>query len=352
MDNVSLEDCWTKRLLAQERWSDYPSSVVVYSLAESTRSTYNSYIRKLQTFCETFGEHFPPHRSRIIADFLCDLCKHSKKPKGMLHVALSAIKSFYCAMNISSDNVLTHDIDLLVQGLVKSSTLEPMLRSKVMPAEKFSELFCTWPDNTNLCIKDLRLKCITLMSLSLMLRPSDIAPRGVILDKESGTSHPIIFSTDNLEFLQDGSVKVTIFGVKNDATRTGFVVLLRPHPNPMLNPVSCLRCYIDRTDSMRDSHIRPVFLTLKKPYTALSSSQISEILSSAIKLAGLDNMGYTPKHFRATGATYAISSSEDPDIVRKLGRWKNAAVFYEHYVHTRTPLSVVQATIPDVSPQS
>ena len=61
-----------------------------------------------------------------------------------------------------------------------------------------------------------------------MLRPSDIAPRGQVLNSDTNTSEPLLFSTDNIIFLDNGAAKVIFFGIKNDTDRAGFEVVLPP----------------------------------------------------------------------------------------------------------------------------
>ena len=52
-----------------------------------------------------------------------------------------------------------------------------------MPTDKFSDCFINW-DNYDISIKDLRLKCIALLALVKMLRPSDIAQKALWVDSE------------------------------------------------------------------------------------------------------------------------------------------------------------------------
>ena len=60
-------------------------------------------------------------------------------------------------------------------------------------------------------------------------------------------------------------------------------------------------------------------------------------MEEAIHITGLGNQGYSAKAFRPTGATAAIDSGKNPDIVMKTGRWKTASVFPDHYVHSHPP---------------
>ena len=229
-------------------------------------------------------------------------------------------------------------ISNLITALIKTSTRLPMKGSSVMPVSAFTKLFLSWPPNESLSLSRLRLKTITLLALLLMLRPSDIAPKSKQFDPATGTVHNCVFSTRHIVFNDDGSAVFTFFGIKNDLQRTGFTVNLPRGFPDMLNPISALRSYLDCTEQHQPAN-NAVFLTLKRPYHALSASSIANILNEAIALAGLGDQGFTAKSFRPTGATSAINQGTDPNIVQKLGRWKSADIFYRHYVHSQVPRS-------------
>ena len=205
-----------------------------------------------------------------------------------------------------------------------------------MDSEKFTKVFKLW-NNETIEIKNLRLKCITLLALVVMLRPSDIAPQSVIVDG-SGEVRDMQFTVDQLNFKADGSVAIAIHGNKNDTHRHGFVVDVTPASDVSICPVRTLRTYLQRTDKFRSSN-GPVFISLRKPYGALSSSAIRQILNDAIETVGLSRNDFTAKSFRPTGATIAITEGFDPNVVQQIGRWKTSSVFFEHYVHSRVPIN-------------
>ena len=203
-----------------------------------------------------------------------------------------------------------------------------------MPVSNFTDTFRNWP-NSEIDLKLLRLKCISLLALVLMLRPSDIAPNAVAVD-EDGVVDNFVFSRNQVVFNDIGSMSITIHGNKNDTKRHGFVVDVQPAAEENVCPVRALKVYIQRTSALVDSD-GPVFISLRKPYGALSSSAIRTILNESINQVGLDAEKFTAKCFRPTGATRAVEKGFDPNTVQKIGRWKTTSVFFEHYVHSRTP---------------
>ena len=200
----------------------------------------------------------------------------------------------------------------LKTALIKSGTKVVMKKSKVMPVEPFHKLFKSWKENSLLSVKQLRLKAITLLAFALMLRPSDIAPKAVNFNPEDNSVCKMVFSVDQLSFMENGDLKVVFHGIKNDTKRDGFEVSIPPSSDMDMDPVSCLRAYIDQTSIVRPID-NPVFISLKKPYHALTAATIANILEEAIVLSGLSLQSYSAKCFRPTGATRAIEAGEDPD---------------------------------------
>jgi hypothetical protein len=196
-----------------------------------------------------------------LAYFLSKLSDQSCRPRSILHSAQAAIGHLYKALhmhNVVSDT----SIFVLVTSLIKSGSSCSMKRSTVMPTSNFTVMFMNWDNNADLSIKDLRLKLITLMSLCLMLRPSDIASRAVHYNT-GAQNQRIIFSTDQVVFLDNGAAKIMLFGIMNDSQRNGFEVIMQPHSYHKLCPVRALQVYLFRTPCIRTCipH-NPIFLTL------------------------------------------------------------------------------------------
>ena len=79
------------------------------------------------------------------------------------------------------------------------------------------------------------------MALSMMLRPSDIAPRVTVFDEDQQTFQRLILTTKNMQFNMDNSVTITLFGIKNDYSKDGFLVMIQPASIAKLDPVATLR---------------------------------------------------------------------------------------------------------------
>ena len=279
---------------------------------------------------------FPNVKESDIANYLCHIASNSQRPKSVLNTTAAAITCFCEAVGIT--NLISQDLSKLIVSLVKGGTSEPMRRSKVMPLHKFTELFLSWPGNYMLTLEKLRLKCVVLLAISAMLRPSDAAPLSKVFDVQMQTYKPVVLSTKNLTFHPNGSLTIIFHGTKNDYSRDGFEVNIQPASLPRVDPVKALQCYINRTKYSRSGDC-PLFLSLKEPSRAISATSIARILDKAITLAGLKSQGFTAKHFRPSAATTAVQQGINPDSVMRTGRWKSRDTFESHYVHAFPILS-------------
>ena len=273
----------------------------------------------------------------VIADFLCHISDQSDRPESIVKLCSAALNCMFEALGRYSP-VNNPDIKHLVTGIIKSGTVIPMKRSKPMPTELFVELFHSWGKNEDMTIKQLRMKTVTLLALVCMTRPSVLAPKGVNFNPKDLSFRSIVLSLDNIQFMPDGSLTIYFFGIKNNTSCSGFEVNIPANTSDcVMDLVSCLHVYINRTAVHQPPESRPLFLTLTAPYKAISSSTVSHILVEVICRSGLGGKGFNAKSFRPTGATVTVSKGVMPETVMQVGHWKTKEVFMNHYVYPRAP---------------
>ena len=213
----------------------------------------------------------PAEAQSQIVLYLVQKAKSSARPESLLRTISAALKHFFIAK--FDQDLIDPDILRLIQGLIRSETVRPRKRTKVMPVEAFIRLFTQWNDNHLLSIARLRQKAITLLALTALCRPSDLAPQ-------------TNFSRSQISQNPDSTLTLSFFGIKNDRQRQGFEVRLHRADNKKVDPVECLLAYLDKTSRFTTSE-GPVFLTLKHPFRQMDSSTVSRVLNESIKQAGL-----------------------------------------------------------------
>ncbi|GFO35183.1 hypothetical protein PoB_006168800 [Plakobranchus ocellatus] len=187
-----------------------------------------------QQYCIDNDTHFPPEKwesQACVANFLNQRAELSERPESLLKTITAALKHYFKAID---QNFNWESIESFVKALIKANTKRPAGRTKVMPIQSFMNLFESWGPNRDLCLKKLRQKAITLLALAEMCRFSDLALR-------------VGLFRNQVLFKPNGCLVVQFFGTKNDSDRHGFEVQIDPSSNPLTDPVSCLREYIEKT---------------------------------------------------------------------------------------------------------
>ena len=106
------------------------------------------------------------------------------------------------------------DLKRLVSGIVKCGTSLSMQCMKPIPIQPFIDLFATFGDNDTMTLRRLQMKTLTLVTLTCMTRPSDLAPKGVTLKKSDLSVNNIVLTLDNLEFREDKSLTIHFWDKK------------------------------------------------------------------------------------------------------------------------------------------
>ena len=122
----------------RQGWSHDCAALYKHSIAESSLQQYNRYINQFRFFCfDKFG-CFPPPRDSIepaIAQFLRDKCTDAERPESMLRSIQAALGHYFTA--IWMYNPINAQLKNFVVALVKSQTLKPACKTKVMPIKPF-----------------------------------------------------------------------------------------------------------------------------------------------------------------------------------------------------------------------
>ena len=322
MGVVRLENFWENQLKSLN-WNDDCIARYPAFLAASTLNQYNIYIQLFLEFCNKKSSNFPPSENDMlpfITEFLFEQAKTSERPESKLKTAVSALKHLCASINI---NIRIEIVDNFVKALIKSETTKPKGRTPIIPLQEITCLFKSWQNNENLPIEKLRQKAITLFVIGGMCRCSDISPK-------------VGFFRDQINFNNDGSMTVQLFGIKNDSSKTGFEIRISGSKDKTIDPVVCLKHYFLRTESCLFGHVKkPVFISLKSPYQGLTAATVTNILSTTLTHAGIKDK-YSVRSFRASAITAAVIGGADAQSVRVQARIKTQSVFFDNYKYPIT----------------
>lgn len=131
-------------------------------------------------------------------------------------------------------------------------------------------------------------------------------------------------------------LRVAVWGDKTDSRWEGNVFHLPHTSDHRVCPVCAVRDYMELTRPHRVAGSN-LFIELRPPFGDLSSDRCSNILTDTAAEAGLDPSIYTGSTYRKGGATAAINQGSNWIHVRRLGRWRDARTFLDHYVAPALP---------------
>ena len=120
--------------------------------------------------------------------------------------------------------------------------------------------------------------------------------------------------------------------------------------NTLLCPVTCLKAYEHRTQSIRGKETR-LLVAIIKPHRAISSSSVARWLKSLLEAAGIDISIFNAHSVRGASSSAAAVAGITTNDILKAANWSSESVFQRFYYRSsddpsygRAMLSSNQAT--------
>ena len=300
---------------------------LIASLGAASVKSYNGYLARFTKACTRMG--LPSWREASTAHvlaFLCDLARGLQRPSSTLDSAIAALRIAFADSQPSPlDSPL---IPRVRKGLVALFTARPRKVTPPLPVGPIRDWVRSLPPDDKLSYADLRLKCAALAALVLIARPSDLTR----------------IDASRITFEGDlSAMRIDLLGFKNDYRRDGAELKVEASSEPQVCFLrSCKRLL--ELNRKRAPLVRHLFLdpVERRPLTA---AEISALLKTACKAAGLDTAVFTARTFRPGGATRGIEGGLPLDLVMHIGRWRSVDTVYGHYLHSRRSVNVTDVLL-------
>ena len=171
-------------------------------------------------------------------------------------------------------------------------------------------------DNKVSSLKDLSMKCATLIALTSGQRVQTLAA----------------FTINNILSIED-KIILNIDKVLK-TTRPGFhttVELCSFPEDSRICPVQCLSTYIERTADIRNGN--SLFVAVLKPHRAVCSQTISRWISTCLRISGID-ISFCAHSTRSAAVSRAKHKAIDMTTILKTAGWANSKSFAKYYDKT------------------
>ena len=172
-------------------------------------------------------------------------------------------------------------------------------------------------ENEDLQPRDLSWKSVTLVALVTASRSSDISALDTRFMNDLGDK--IVFQVKELEKTRKIGQKprtVNIFEYKED---------------PKLDPVSCLRLYVERTRHLRPKEGNQLFISTVSPYGPVKSSTIAGWIKRLLGLSGVDTSIWTAHSTRGASTSKAQNVGVTVQAILDSANWRSVGTYKKFY---------------------
>ena len=303
----------------------------------STHSVYGNYWDRWIRWAD--AQLVDPIRPSDIqlANFLAELFVHNR-------LALSTVKGYRSAINSTiaqlggSVQDASHNPNLL-RDLIRGASLRDARVPRRAPAWDLVQVLASLREAPYEPLGEASLKLLSFKTAFLVTLAS--GRRGSEVHALSGSSADIAFERDgsvSLHFLPEflaknqapGSVSPTI--IIPALTR----ILAPDDADRRLCPVRALKFYLKRTQPLRASTHRRLFISYNADYASdISLQTLSRWLREVIKQAYLSSdTPFTPRvhEIRAWAASLAFKHSVPLNVVLEAAYWRSEATFIQFYL--------------------
>ena len=130
--------------------------------------------------------------------------------------------------------------------------------------------------------------------------------------------------------------------------------LLRLKESNNIDPVQCLKSYLNMTANQRETKVQKshLFLSFVPPHHVVKTCSIARWLRLIMQEAGIDMSKFKAHSTRSAAVSKVPLAGMSVNEIAKLGDWSNASTFYRFYkkdVQSNSSESLVQKSILGLS---
>jgi len=301
--------------------------LIINSLAPSTWRQYETVYKQWILFCQSNSNDFFKSSLSVIVDFLQQVFD-SGVGYSSINTARSALSLIL--PDLGNTPIGSHpDINRFIKGVSRTRPPKPRYDSTWDPQIVIQFLANKHP-LASLSLKELSLKCVTLIALCTAHRVQTIA---------SIKLQNIQFGTSMINIYVPATIKTSGPGRLQPC-----LVLPKFLDHPEWCAMSCLTEYINRTRPFRQADCDSLFISFTKPYSSVGAQTISRWIKSVLKSSGIDTSTFSSHSCRHASTSTAFAKGVPLDTIRSRAGWSSTssvfAQFYNRPIHHREAFAV------------
>ena len=295
--------------------SEEASKLLLSSWRQKTSKSYDSLFGKWIRWCNQRDTNPISGSINEVVNFLADLFQQGYQYRS-LNAYRSAISSVH--ERVDGYEVGQHPlVTRLIKGAFHERPPQPSYTT-TWDVATVTTYLQSLGDNQQMHISDLTHKTVMLMALTRPSRSIDLAG----------------LNTKCLKYSPEGVTFIPIELAKQSRQTKKIAEFFFPvfPANDRLCPVTTLRAYQERTrDRRKDKEHSQLFISLIKPYNAVTSSTIARWLKSVLTKSGIDTDMFKAHSIRGASTSAAANAGVTTNDILNAADWSSVSVFQKFY---------------------
>nr|XP_034827092.1 uncharacterized protein LOC117984575 [Maniola hyperantus] len=285
--------------------------VMINSLSDNTYRQYDTCIRPWLEFCRQNDYDYSDTNVIVILDFLTKVFDKGAK--------YGTINSYKSALSLLFPNLLDdYRIKKFMKGVFRSRPTQPKYNMTWDTDTVLSYLSEQWP-HENLDLETLSKKTLTLLALVTAHRVQTLSQ---IKISNINVNNPNLITIKIPDLIKTSRPNLS----------QPFLKLPFFSENPSICPATCLKDYINKTNSIRETNNDYLFISYKRPYKKLSSQRLSHWIKETLQKSGIDITIFSAHSTRHAATSRANRAGVNIDVIRSTAGWsQSSATFAKFY---------------------
>lgn len=315
MQTSTNGSCTMRSAFEEKGLSNESINILLNSCSVSTKKQYESALRKWSLYC--LGKDVNPCKTGIssVINFLTE-----KYNSGIGYSSLNTLRSAISLVLPTVEGFVVGAHPLITRFMKSVGRTRPPMRryDVVWDAGSVIDLFKKWEFNQKLNVIELTYKVVGLLALLSGQRVQTIANiklKDIHFDQNGNVNIPI---SNNIKTSGPGRNQPAIF-------LPGF------RKNEKICPVLALKCYIEKTESLREKSEK-LLISLDSKAKSVSTQTVSRWLKCLLEKAGIDTTIYKSHSVRHSSTSTALAAGVNIDTIFTRAGWtERSSVFARFY---------------------
>jgi integrase len=281
------------------------------SFSNNTISQYNSSLRSWWIFCQNNNYDFYEATPSQLLSFLTKAFE-----KGGSYSTLNTHRSALSIV-LGKETTTNYCVNQFLKGAFRLNPPKPKYDHTWDTVKVLDYLSKLYPYNT-ISLKDLAFKSATLLAIASAQRMQTLSLIKL---------HNIEINNEDIVIKVPDLIKTSRPGAFQPIIKLPFIP-----ENPSICPALAIKCYIEKTATLREQSDDHLFISIQRPFKNVRSQTIGHWVKKVLSDSGIDIKVFGAHSTRHASTSAAHKAGVSLDVLRKAAGWSDKSnVFLKYY---------------------